>query len=248
MSWRGVIETPVRVFFDDDRIRGSCLFAAQLTSPLFLRAACRQSLSVHERCAVRCTIASAKRRTIFGRSALQRPQYWGLMAATHIYGWSETSGKVVELIDINALPSGTPADGTVTNAKLADMVTARIKGRVTAGDGDPEDLTAAQVRTLLDVPVTADAYNRTNHTGTQAAATISDLTEVAQDLMATTLVAGTNITLIYNDPAGTITIDAAAGVPGADSVTNVILANMAESTIKGRAAGAGTGRFDSCAG
>lgn len=42
-----------------------------------------------------------------------------------------------------------PGPNSVTNTILADMVTARIKGRVTAGTGDPEDLTAAQVRTLL---------------------------------------------------------------------------------------------------
>lgn len=38
----------------------------------------------------------------------------------------------------------------VTNAKLADMATATIKGRTTAGTGDPEDLTAAQATALLN--------------------------------------------------------------------------------------------------
>jgi Collagen triple helix repeat (20 copies) len=42
------------------------------------------------------------------------------------------------------------ADNGVTNAKLADMATARIKGRVTAATGDPEDLTGTQATTLLD--------------------------------------------------------------------------------------------------
>lgn len=41
------------------------------------------------------------------------------------------------------------ANDAITNSKLANMATARIKGRVTAGDGDPEDLTQAQVRTFL---------------------------------------------------------------------------------------------------
>lgn len=41
----------------------------------------------------------------------------------------------------------------VTNAKLATMATARIKGRVTAGTGDPEDLTGTQATTLLDTVV-----------------------------------------------------------------------------------------------
>jgi hypothetical protein len=80
--------------------------------------------------------------------------------------------------------SDTPVfpDNSFTNAKLADMATARIKGRATAGTGDPEDLTAAQVRTMLNVADGATANdtdtnlkNRANHTGTQAISTVSGL-------------------------------------------------------------------------
>lgn len=39
----------------------------------------------------------------------------------------------------------------VSNAKLANMATATLKGRVSAGSGDPEDLTGTQATTLLDV-------------------------------------------------------------------------------------------------
>ena len=42
-------------------------------------------------------------------------------------------------------------DGSITNAKLADVNTATIKGKATAGTGAPEDLTASQVRTILNV-------------------------------------------------------------------------------------------------
>ena len=38
---------------------------------------------------------------------------------------------------------------TVANTKLANMATSTIKGRVTAGTGDPEDLTGAQATTIL---------------------------------------------------------------------------------------------------
>jgi len=41
------------------------------------------------------------------------------------------------------------ADDSITNAKLANMATARLKGRVAAGTGDPEDLTVTQVQSLL---------------------------------------------------------------------------------------------------
>lgn len=43
------------------------------------------------------------------------------------------------------------ANNVVTNAKLADMATARIKGRSAAGTGDPQDLTGTEVTALLDV-------------------------------------------------------------------------------------------------
>lgn len=42
------------------------------------------------------------------------------------------------------------ADAGVTNAKLANVATATIKGRSTAGTGVPEDLTSAQATALLD--------------------------------------------------------------------------------------------------
>lgn len=42
-------------------------------------------------------------------------------------------------------------NNTVSLAKMADLATARILGRLTAGTGDPEALTGTQVTTLLDV-------------------------------------------------------------------------------------------------
>lgn len=83
--------------------------------------------------------------------------------------------------DVTGSTALTIANDAVTNAKMANVATATIKGRVTASTGDPEDLTATQVRTLLNVADGATAnssdatlLNRTNHTGTQTAATISD--------------------------------------------------------------------------
>lgn len=55
----------------------------------------------------------------------------------------------------------TIANNVVTNAKLATVATGTIKGRVTAATGNVEDLTAAQVRTLLNV-----ADGATANTGT----------------------------------------------------------------------------------
>jgi hypothetical protein len=46
--------------------------------------------------------------------------------------------------------AATIAADAVTNAKLANMDTARFKARITASSGDPEDLTGTQATTLLD--------------------------------------------------------------------------------------------------
>ena len=53
--------------------------------------------------------------------------------------------------DVTGATALTIANDAVTNAKAANMATARIKGRATAGTGDPEDLTGTQATALLDV-------------------------------------------------------------------------------------------------
>ncbi|WPZ08777.1 hypothetical protein [Roseivirga spongicola] len=95
---------------------------------------------------------------------------------------------------------GTVSDNSITNAKLSDVSTATIKGRVSSGTGDPEDLSATQVRSLINVEDGSEANNisdanatdltdggdsslhyhssdrdRANHTGSQAISTVSGL-------------------------------------------------------------------------
>jgi hypothetical protein len=62
---------------------------------------------------------------------------------------------------------------------------------------------------------------RANHTGTQTASTISDFSEAVDDRVNALLVAGTNITLTYDDPSNTLTIDAAGGGGGALTETEI---------------------------
>ena len=82
----------------------------------------------------------------------------------------------------------TVPDASFANAKLATMAQSTIKGRAaSAGTGVATDLSAAQVRTLINVAdgATANAADATllargSHTGTQLASTISDFTAAVE--------------------------------------------------------------------
>ena len=101
---------------------------------------------------------------------------------------------------------GAAASGAITTSGLTQS-TARLLGRTTAGTGAPEELSASDVRSFLNVADGANNYTHPNHTG--------DVTSVA-------------------DGATTIANNA---------VTNAKLAQVATSTLKGRAT-AGTGNVE----
>ena len=110
-------------------------------------------------------------------TAAEKSKLGGVADNANNYSHPNHTGDVTSVGD-GAL---TIANDAVTNAKLANMATATIKGRTTAGTGDPEDLSAAQVRAILNVAEGAtanqtDAHlkDRANHTGSQLASTISD--------------------------------------------------------------------------
>lgn len=165
--------------------------------------------------------------------------------------------------------TSTIGTGVVTNAKLANMATATFKGRTTAGTGAPEDLTATQATALLDAATTslkglmssadktkldgvatgatandtdANLKNRANHTGTQTASTISDFSEAVDDRVGALLVAGTNITLNYNDAANTLTINSSGGGSAAwGSITGTLSSQTdLQSALDGKAASSHT--------
>ena len=60
-------------------------------------------------------------------------------------------------VDSNGLPAlleqatFSLSDDSVTNAKLSNVPTATLKGRISAGSGDPEDLSISQIQTLLSL-------------------------------------------------------------------------------------------------
>lgn len=89
---------------------------------------------------------------------------WSLLAASGLASGVSDGDKG----DITVSSSGstwTIDNQAVTNTKLANVSTSTIKGRITAGSGSPEDLTASQARTLLNVADGANNYSHPNHSG-----------------------------------------------------------------------------------
>ena len=60
--------------------------------------------------------------------------------------------------------AATIANDAVDNAKLSNMAQSTLKGRATASTGDPEDLSASQVRTILNVADGAEVNVQANWT------------------------------------------------------------------------------------
>ena len=142
--------------------------------------------------------------------------------------------------DITVSASGatwTIDSNAVTNAKLAQVATSTLKGRSTAGTGNVEDLTASQVRTILNVAdgATANATNaqlrdRSTHTGTQIASTISDFNAAAAAAAPVQSVAGRT---------GTITLAKAdVGLGNVDNTSdaNKPISTATQTALDGKAA------------
>ena len=115
--------------------------------------------------------------------------------------------------DVTGGSALTIANDAVTNAKLANMAVNTIKGRITASTGDPEDLTATQVRTIINVADGAEVNQNAFST-----VAVSGQSDVVADSKTDTLtfVAGTNITITTDAGADSITINASGGTASSD--------------------------------
>ena len=142
-------------------------------------------------------------------SADDKTKLTGIAENANNYTHPNHSGDVTSVGD----GATTIADDAVTNAKLANMAANTIKGRITASTGDPEDLTATQVRTIINVADGAEVNQNAFST-----VAVSGQSNVVADSKTDTLtfVAGTNITITTDAGADSITINASSGTASSD--------------------------------
>lgn len=160
-----------------------------------------------------------------------------LTAGTNI---TLTYNDVANTLTIDAAGGSSLADGDYGDISISGGVwnldsgvvsTTELGGDITtAGKALLDDANAAAQRTTLGLGTAATTastdYATAAHTHT--AVDVTDFSEAVDDRVAALLTAGTNITLTYNDGAGTLTIDAASGGSGGLST------GLAVQLIKGR--------------
>jgi hypothetical protein len=104
--------------------------------------------------------------------------------STVTLGTPLATGEDFTLLKFPSVTLGVPAAKVVTNEILADMPTARVKGRSSAGTGAPEDITMTQLKALLglgtgDIAGLASALAAKSDVGhTHSASQITDLATV----------------------------------------------------------------------
>lgn len=134
------------------------------------------------------------------------------------------------------LPSG---GGSSTNLAYdpATRVVSSSTGTdatLTLVDGTNAGLMTSADKTKLDAVESGATANssdaalrdRSTHTGTQTSSTISDFSESVDDRVAGLLVAGSNITLNYNDVANTLTISSTGGGGGGTPTFETVSKNL----------------------
>jgi hypothetical protein len=125
--------------------------------------------------------------------------------------------------------AATIANDAVDNTKLSNMAQSTLKGRATASTGDPEDLSASQVRTILNVADGAEVNVQSNWTeansgsdafilnkptlGTAAAAATTDFAAAVHAHAASDVTTGTfdNARINFAAPSSIGSTTAAAG-------------------------------------
>ncbi|MGL4490736.1 MAG: DUF2793 domain-containing protein, partial [Rhizobiaceae bacterium] len=147
----------------------------------------------------------------------------GKAAATHGHAQADVTGLVTALA----------AKSDTTHTHSAGTTT--VAGFMSTTDKTKLDSVASNASANAS---DATLLSRANHTGTQSASTIADLTEAVQDIAGAFLTTSGDLTWTYNDAGNTISASLANG-----TVSNAKLSSMPSASFKGRVS-AGSGAVE----
>ncbi len=129
---------------------------------------------------------------------------------------------LLQLTDVpDTLYTGVAGYLLKVNATENGIDTYDIKSLETEINDLQTDLSGKMVTSVYDpTNVSADAFDRANHTGTQDSGTISDFAEAAQDAVGSILQNSATIDIVYDDPTGSITASVNDGSISSDKMAN----------------------------
>ncbi len=179
---------------------------------------------------------------------LKNSSQWGTKAnVSHTHTSSDITNFQSSVSANSDVNLNTLARHTHTNLSLLETITEAFTGTLkTAYDStvswittngtnllnhlsntsNPHSVTKAQVGLgNVDDVSAANLRDRSTHTGTQTSSTISDINETVEDIIGTKVVAGTNISISYNDTTGETTVTGTGGgaVDSVNSQTGVVV-------------------------
>jgi hypothetical protein len=156
---------------------------------------------------------AADQRTTLGLGTAATANTGDFAAAVHTHTLANVTDVTMTVTNLNSLDDGVNSSLHFHNT---DRDRANHTGTQLLSTISDVTITSTNLNTLDDGLNTALHFhdsdrNRSNHTGTQTSSTISDFSEAVDDRVNSLLVAGSNITLTYDDPTNTLTIASSGG-------------------------------------
>ncbi len=173
-------------------------------------------------------VSTAQQTALDLKAPLASPTFTGTVA-----------GITKSMVGLGSVDNTSDAGKPVSTAQQTalDLKVDKVTGKALS----TEDYTSAEKTKLGGISTGATANDtdanlkaRANHTGTQAASTISDFAEAVDDRVNALLVAGTNVTLTYDDTANTMTVASSGGSSFSPSTTFEIYDDWMADSMSGR--------------